>query len=73
MRIFKNKQVFSVALLSMTLGVVSCVNDLDTVPLDRDELVSNIVFGSEVEAYEQSLAKIYAGLVIGGNAGGDSD
>lgn len=73
MRIFKNKQVFSVALLSMTLGVASCVNDLDTVPLDRDELVSNIVFGSEVEAYEQSLAKIYAGLVIGGNAGGDSD
>lgn len=71
MKIFK--YILSVTLLSTMLGVTSCINDLDTVPLDKDELVSNVVFGSEVEAYQQSLAKIYAGLVIGGNAGGDAE
>ena len=49
------------------------MNDLDTVPLDKDELVSDVVFGNEPLAYEQSLAKIYAGMAIGGNSGGDSD
>ena len=73
MKIFKYKYVLSVALLSVMLGVTSCINDLDTVPLDKDELVSDVVFGNEVEAYQQSLAKIYAGLVIGGNAGGDAE
>ena len=73
MKILKYKYILSAALLSTMLGVTSCVNDLDTVPLDKDELVSDVVFGKEIGAYEQSLAKIYAGLVIGGNAGGDSD
>ena len=44
----------------------SCTGDLDTVPIDKDDLVSSVVFGSEIGAYEESLAKIYAGLVIGG-------
>ena len=48
MKIFKYKYVLSVALLSAMLGVTSCINDLDTVPLDKDELVSDVVFGSEV-------------------------
>lgn len=73
MKILKYKYILSAALLSTMLGVTSCVNDPDTVPLDKDELVSDVVFGKEIGAYEQSLAKIYAGLVIGGNAGGDSD
>ena len=59
--------------LLLVLGVSSCVNDLDTVPLDKDELVSNVVFGKDQAAYDQSLAKIYAGMAIGGNAGNDSD
>jgi len=53
--------------------LTSCVNDLDTVPIDKDDLVSSVVFGSEIGAYEESLAKIYAGLVIGGNKGGDDE
>ena len=70
MKTIKFKYLLPCALLGMMLGVASCVNDLDTVPLDKDELVSDVVFGNEPLAYEQSLAKIYAGMAIGGNSGG---
>lgn len=74
MKIYKLKYLLSAVAFGVTVGMTtSCVNDLNTIPLDSDELVSEVVFGSEIEAYEYSLAKIYAGLVIGGNAGGDSD
>ena len=52
MKILKYKYILSAALLSTMLGVTSCVNDLDTVPLDKDELVSDVVFGKEIGAYE---------------------
>ena len=55
------------------IGTTSCVNDLDTQPLDKDELVSNVVFKANIKEYTQSLAKIYAGMVIGGNKGGDAE
>lgn len=62
-------------LIAATLlsAVTSCVDDLDTVPIDKDDLVSEKVFGADIQAYEESLAKIYAGLVIGGNQGGDAE
>ena len=62
--------MIAVALLSV---VTSCVDDLDTIPIDKDDLVSEKVFGADIQAYEESLAKIYAGLVIGGNQGGDAE
>lgn len=49
------------------------MGDLDTIPLDDKELVSDVVFGSDISAYQEALAKVYAGMVIGGNTGGDSD
>ncbi|MGL5317138.1 MAG: RagB/SusD family nutrient uptake outer membrane protein, partial [Bacteroidales bacterium] len=73
MKKLRFRYIIPVTLLGMTLGVSSCINDLNTVPLDKDELVSENVFGSEPLAYQQALAKIYAGMAIGGNAGGDSD
>lgn len=73
MKKIRFKYIIPVTLLGMTLGVSSCVNDLNTIPLDKDELVSENVFGSEPLPYEQALAKLYAGMAIGGNAGGDSD
>lgn len=73
MRTNKYKYFVSALLLSAALGVTSCTGDLDTLPLDKDELVSEIVFGSDIAPYEQSIAKLYAGFVIGGNSGGDSD
>lgn len=57
----------------MTAGTISCTGDLDTVPIDKDDLISDVVFGSDIRAYEESLAKIYAGLVIGGNKAGDGE
>lgn len=68
------KYILSVAIAgSMTGSMTSCVGDLDTVPIDKNVLVSSAVFGSDIKAYDESLAKIYAGLVIGGNQGGDSE
>ena len=48
MKTIKFKYLLPCALLGMMLGVASCVNDLDTVPLDKDELVSDVVFGNEL-------------------------
>jgi len=73
MRTNKYKYFVSALLLSTALGITSCTGDLDTLPLDKDELVSEVVFGKEIAPYEQSIAKLYAGFVIGGNSGGDSD
>lgn len=72
MNTIKSKYFIPGALLVM-MGFFSCVNDLDTIPLDKDELVSEVVFGNTQGAYDQSLAKIYAGMAIGGNSGGDAD
>lgn len=57
----------------MIIGLSSCLNDLDTIPLDEEELVSEVVFGSEITPYTELLAKIYAGLAISGNSAGDGD
>lgn len=62
-----------IAVAGTVASMSSCVDDLDTVPIDKDDLVSEKVFGSDIQAYEESLAKIYAGLVIGGNQGGDAE
>ena len=73
MKTNKFKKGILIVLLGTLVGTTSCVNDLDTVPLDKDELVSNVVFGKELNAYTESLAKIYARMVIGGNEGGDNE
>ena len=73
MKTIKFKYILSAALVGTMLGTTSCTGDLETVPIDKDDLVSSVVFGSEIGAYEESLAKIYAGLVIGGNKGGDDE
>ena len=62
-----------IAIILMTGGLASCVDDLNTIPLDEEELVSEVVFGSELDSYQELLAKIYAGLAISGNSGGDGD
>ena len=60
----KYKYILSVALVGTMLGTTSCTGDLDTVPIDKDDLVSEVVFGSDISAYEESLAKIYAGTIV---------
>jgi starch-binding outer membrane protein, SusD/RagB family len=46
----------------------SCLKDLDTVPLDDREVTAADVF-SQPGAYQQILAKLYAGLAISGQEG----
>ena len=55
-------------LLGMTLLAVSCFKDLDTVPLDSDEITSAVVYDNPA-AYKQVLAKLYAGLALSGQEG----
>ncbi len=60
-------------LLIFGLMFTSCLDDLDTVPLSNNEKVGETVYGKDLLPYKQSLAKIYAGLAISGNAAGDGD
>lgn len=62
-----------VALAVLVTGFTSCLDDLNTIPLDKEELVSEVVFGNEIGPYQELLAKIYAGMAISGNSGGDGD
>lgn len=73
MRTLKYKYYFSAALVSLMLAGTSCVGDLDTVPLSPTEQTSDNVFDNTELPYIESLAKVYAGMAIGGNKGGDDD
>ncbi|PRY95815.1 RagB/SusD family nutrient uptake outer membrane protein [Marinilabilia salmonicolor] len=73
MKEFRYKYIVGILALMLMIGFGACSDDLDTIPLDEEELVSEVVFGSELDAYQESLAKIYAGLAISGNSGGDGD
>lgn len=58
----------SIAALSTMLAFTSCVNDLDTIPLDQDVVTSATVY-DDPAAYKQILAKCYAGLSLTGQQG----
>lgn len=49
------KIIYIAAVLSMT----ACVNDLDTLPLDKTEPVAEYVYGTDVDAYLSGLARLY--------------
>lgn len=55
-------------LLGVSILVTSCFNDLDTVPIDEDEITSAKVY-EDPNAYRQVLAKLYAGLAVSGQQG----
>jgi hypothetical protein len=73
MKTLKYKSLASALFISLIMGTSSCTNDLNTVPLDPQDVVSELVFSNTIDAYEQSLAKIYAGLAMSGNSGGDGN
>ncbi|NQU55123.1 MAG: RagB/SusD family nutrient uptake outer membrane protein [Bacteroidetes bacterium] len=50
---------------------VSCINDLDTLPLDEDLLTADKL--TDDESYKGMLAKCYAALVVGGQTGVDGE
>src|SRR5690554_1044748 len=73
MKTVKYKLIYFLIIGLMATGLTACLDDLNTIPLDEDELVSEVVFGSEIDPYKELLAKIYAGLAISGNSAGDGD
>ncbi|MGC9471616.1 MAG: RagB/SusD family nutrient uptake outer membrane protein [Bacteroidales bacterium] len=61
-------KLFTPIALVFTLVLASCVKDLDTVPLDPDEITSATVFET-LDGYTSVLAKAYAGLALSGQQG----
>lgn len=59
-----------IAMFLCVVVATSCLNDLDTMPLDDNQLVSEQVY-SKKEGYTGLLAKCYASLILTGQEGGD--
>ncbi len=62
------KNIFNKLLIIPVVATAISCTDLDLVPIDEDASTSANFFDSP-EAYEQALAKIYAGLYLTGNDG----
>ena len=60
------KSIFLLAVLA--IAFTSCFNDLDTVPLDENQITAATAYENP-EAYKQVLAKLYAGLSLTGQEG----
>lgn len=69
MKIYKLK---ALAVLFAAMMVSSCVNDLNLTPKDPNIVTSLTAYNSP-DAYKQGLAKLYAGLALGGQQGGDGN
>jgi hypothetical protein len=58
----------ALSVVAATMAITSCINDLDTIPLDPDVVTSATVY-KDAEAYQMVLAKCYAGLAVSGQQG----
>ncbi|WDF63880.1 RagB/SusD family nutrient uptake outer membrane protein [Flavobacterium sp. KACC 22763] len=65
---FKYISYFLLLILGLNMTLTSCTNDLDVKPTDDDEFLSDDFF-KDPTSYKQVLAKLYAGLYVGGNDG----
>ena len=65
---FKYISYFLLFILGLNLTLISCTSDLDVTPKDDDEFLSETFF-QDPASYKQVLAKLYAGLYVGGNDG----
>ncbi len=48
-----------ILIAAAALGLSACVNDLDTLPLNRTEPISEYVYGNSEEAYLEGLGRLY--------------
>lgn len=46
-------------ILAATAALTSCINDLDTLPLNRTEPIAEYVYGTDDDAYLSGLARLY--------------
>lgn len=65
---FKKISYLLLMILGMNMAFTSCTNDLNVTPKDDDEFLSETFF-KDPASYKQVLAKLYAGLYVGGNDG----
>ncbi len=68
----KNTYKFLLFIAGLILFTVSCTKDLDTTPIDPDELTSAKVYEDPAN-YKLVLAKLYAGLAVSGVKGPSGD
>jgi starch-binding outer membrane protein, SusD/RagB family len=61
-------KILFTAIVAIMFAVSSCVQDLNTVPIDPLVVTSATVY-KDAEAYKQVLAKCYAGLALSGQQG----
>ena len=50
--------IFS-SILAAAIALPACVNDLNTLPLDKTEPISEYVYGADEQVYMQGLARLY--------------
>lgn len=63
------KTLYIISIISvLSILATSCFKDLDTVPIDSDELTAASVYDNP-DSYKQVLAKLYAGLAVSGQTG----
>lgn len=65
---FKIISYFFLFILGVNMTLISCTSDLDVTPGDDDEFLSEAFF-QDPASYKKVLAKLYAGLYVGGNDG----
>ena len=65
---FKYISYFFLFVLGLSMTLTSCTDDLNVTPKDDDEFLSESFF-EDPASYKQVLAKLYAGLYVGGNDG----
>lgn len=64
------KKYILLSLASLLILTTSCLSDLDTMPLDDNQLVSEQVYQTK-DGYMGVLAKCYGSLILTGQKGGD--
>ncbi|MBF4514944.1 RagB/SusD family nutrient uptake outer membrane protein [Flavobacterium sp. ANB] len=65
---FKYISYFFLFILGISMTLTSCTDDLNVTPKDDDEFLSEAFF-KDPASYKEVLAKLYAGLYVGGNDG----
>lgn len=66
----KKIYLYTITMLFACVALISCVGDLDTMPLDDNQLVDEQVYQTK-DGYMGVLAKCYASLILTGQEGGD--
>ncbi|MBT3243488.1 MAG: RagB/SusD family nutrient uptake outer membrane protein [Bacteroidetes bacterium] len=67
-KIMKKFKIYAVLLAAFVIGLSACMKDLNTEPIDRDEITSASVY-ENASNYYLVLAKLYAGLAVSGQQG----